>query len=616
MPLDVRKLREEVFFRELRFKRSAVDVESRTVEMAFSSEEPVERWYGIEILDHGPGSVDLSRMLDGAPLLCDHDTTDVLGVIQSCQVDSDRVLRGVVRFGRSARAQEVFQDVCDEIRTKASIGYQVNAWETTKGEKGAPDTYRMTNWTPMEESIVAIPADATVGVGRGINPLQPKPAIPAVIPQEDRMSGESTTPVAPTPTPAATPINIEELRSQAVVEGLEVQTQAEAMGLGKEARDFLSQGVKPSEVRVKLMGLMVEKARAGALRPAPLDAKIQERFSIARAIMLSATGQRGFETEVSDDIAKKLNRQTSGIFVPTGLQLQGRAALDAHTTNAAKELVNVEPLTFIDILRNRTMVLALGATFLPGLVGTVPFVRQSAAGGASWTGDNPGSGTAASNPNTSLFNMTPKQLMALRSYSKMLLTQTSGVADTFVVNDLVKAHALALDLAAINGSGASNQPLGILGTSGIGSVVGGANGLAPTHAHMVGLETAVATANADMGALAYLTNAKIRGELKLTASLGNTANIPVWTKDGVNGYRAEASNQVPANLTKGTSAGVCSAILFGNWNDLLIGEWGALDIITDPYSLADQGLIRVVSTQLADVNVRHPESFAAMVDAL
>ncbi|MBS1729844.1 MAG: phage major capsid protein [Bacteroidetes bacterium] len=612
MPLDVRKLREQIFFRDFRFQRSAVDAETRTVELALSSETPVERYYGTEILDHSKGSVDLSRMQDGAPLLCDHDPSDIVGVIESAQVDADRVLRVKARFGKSARAEEVFQDVLDGIRSKVSIGYQVNAWETTKGEKGGSDTFRMTNWTPMEGSIVAIPADATVGVGRGFTP----PAVPAVTPQEDRMSGENTTPVAPTPTPAAPNHNIEELRSAAVVEALEVTSQADAMGFGKEARDFLSQGLKPADARVKIMGLMVEKARAGALRPAPLDSKIQEKFSIARAIMLSATGQRGFETEVSDDIAKKLNRQTSGIFVPTGLQLQGRAALDAHTTNAAKELVNVEPLTFIDILRNRTMVLALGATFLPGLVGTVPFVRQSTAGTATWTGDNPGSGTAASNPNTSLFNMTPKQLMALRSYSKMLLTQTSGVADTFVVNDLVKAHSLALDLAAINGSGASNQPLGILGTSGIGSVVGGANGLAPTHAHMVGLETAVATANADMGALAYLTNAKIRGELKLTASLGNTANIPVWTKDGVNGYRAEASNQVPANLTKGTSSGVCSAILFGNWNDLLIGEWGALDIITDPYSLADQGLIRVVSTQLADVNVRHPESFAAMVDAL
>jgi hypothetical protein len=149
-------------------------------------------------------------------------------------------------------------------------------------------------------------------------------------------------------------------------------------------------------------------------------------------------------------------------------------------------------------------------------------------------------------------------------------------------------------------------------------VVGGTNGLAPTWQNMIDLETAIATANADVNSMAYLTNAKVRGKLKSTQKFSSTNGAPVW--DGgntpINGYRAAVTNAVPSNLTKGSSTSVASAILFGNFADLVIGMWGSLDLMVDPYTGSTAGTVRVVTLQDVDVAIRNVESFATMVDAL
>jgi HK97 family phage major capsid protein len=210
--------------------------------------------------------------------------------------------------------------------------------------------------------------------------------------------------------------------------------------------------------------------------------------------------------------------------------------------------------------------------------------------------------------------------MAQRQYSKQLLAQTSGFADTYVMSDLAQAHALSLDLAGLFGTGASNQPMGIANATGLDVIPCGANGGAPTYANMVALETAVAVGNVDTTTAAYITNTKVRGLLKQTLVAAAAGSRMVWEtgpngKGAVNGYDAYVTNQVPYNLTKGTGTAL-SAILYGVWKEMIIAEWGALDILTDPYTLADRGLVRVISTELADVNYRHIQAFSAILDAL
>jgi hypothetical protein len=135
---------------------------------------------------------------------------------------------------------------------------------------------------------------------------------------------------------------------------------------------------------------------------------------------------------------------------------------------------------------------------------------------------------------------------------------------------------------------------------------------------MIDLETAIASANADVGSMAYLTNAKVRGKLKSTQKFASTNGAPVWDlgANPINGYNAAITNGVPSNLVKGASGAVCSAILFGNFSDLIIGMWGSLDMMVDPYTGSSAGTVRVVTLQDVDVAIRNVESFSTIVDAL
>lgn len=268
--------------------------------------------------------------------------------------------------------------------------------------------------------------------------------------------------------------------------------------------------------------------------------------------------------------------------------------------------------SFIEILRNRLSIMAAGATMLTGLVGNVAIPRQTGAASAFWVAEN-----GAPTESQQAFDqvaLSPKTVGAFTDVSRRLLLQSSLDVEAFVRMDLATVIALAIDLGALNGSGASNQPRGVLQTAGIGSVAIGTNGGPITWDAVVDLETAVGAANADVPTSAYITNAALRGRMKKVPELGNTAAVPIWRNNEVNGYRAIASNQVPGNLTKGSGTNL-SALLFGNFADVLIGMWGGLDLLVDPYTGSTAGTVRMVALQDVDVAVRRASSFAACVDA-
>ena len=255
-----------------------------------------------------------------------------------------------------------------------------------------------------------------------------------------------------------------------------------------------------------------------------------------------------------------------------------------------------------------------------GLTGNIAIPRATGGATAYWVAES-----GAPTESQQAFDqvaMTPKTVGAYTDISRKLLLQSSLDVEAFVRNDLATVLALEIDRAAINGSGASNQPTGILATSGIGDVAGGTNGLAPTWAHIVELWSDIANANADFGAMGLMTNAKVIGKLMSTLKSSGVAGYIVEdfpSAEGitnVSGLRGGVSNQVPSNLTKGTSSGVCSALINGNWADLIIGEWGTLDLMVDPYTGSTSGTVRVVALEDVDIAVRHPESFSAMKDAL
>lgn len=315
----------------------------------------------------------------------------------------------------------------------------------------------------------------------------------------------------------------------------------------------------------------------------------------------------GPAAEYSQEIARRSGRPANGTYLPHAALLSRGLSVGTATAGGNTVATNLLAGSFIDVLRPRAKVLQAGAKVMTGLNGNVAIPRQTGAGAAYWVseGDEPTESQQAFDQ----VQMTPRTVGAYTEISRKLLLQSSVSIQDFVSQDLITVIGLAMDAAAINGAG-SAQPTGILGTSGI--LTQTIAGSAPTWAEIVGFETKVAAESADEPTCAYLTTPKVRGTLRQT--LPNTAaKDPIWTAangngaDGtVNGYRGFVSSNVPATLGTGTNE---HAIIYGNFADLIIGLWGAVDLLLDPYSLSKSGAMRVTAFQDMDVCVRHAESF-------
>jgi HK97 family phage major capsid protein/HK97 family phage prohead protease len=600
--------------RALQVERAAINEEARTATLAFASETPYERYWGIEILDINPTAMRQGRLRSGANLLVDHDTRDVVGVIESVEVGADRVARATVRFGKSARAEEVWSDVRDGIRRNVSVGYMIHKAQLVETKEGV-ETYRVTDWEPFEVSLVSVPADPTVGIGRSLDagtdaqdlPAAAGPAARAAAtepepqPSKDHIMSDVTTPVAE--------------RNHAA----EISKIAKGLPGGADmALDAIQRGLTTEQFQAEAIAKLSSKPMPTA--DIGLDKRETKRYSMLRAMNAlanpnDAAAQRAaaFERECSDAASAKMGKQARGFMVPTEVQ---RRDLNVTTATAGGNLVATDLLggSFIDALRNAMVIDRMGTRMLTGLVGNIAIPRLSGTGTAYWVAEN--TAPTESDQTIAQVTMSPKTVGAFTDISRRLLLQSSIDVEAMVQNDLATILGLAIQQAAINGSGASNQPSGIL-TRVTASVIGGTNGAAPTWANMVQLESDVAVANADVGTLGYLTNARMRGRLKTTSKVtGQNGFIWEGADTPVNGYRTGVTNAVPSNLVKGSSGAVCSAMIFGNWADLVIGMWGSLDLMVDPYTGSTAGTVRVVALQDVDVQLRNVVSFATMVDAL
>ena len=345
-------------------------------------------------------------------------------------------------------------------------------------------------------------------------------------------------------------------------------------------------------------------------------------WNFLRAVNACATGNwksAGLELEASRAVAQQLGREPRSFFVPQDIMAapgRVRERRDLTITTEGADVKATAMGSLIDILRNKMILTQAGVTVISGLVGDLQLPRKSGTSTASWLAEQ--GAASESTPTTDKVTLQPKTVGGFMDLSRKFIQQASFDANEFAENDLASTLAVTIDAAGLHGTGASNEPTGIAATSGIGSVAGGTNGLAPTWAHLVQLETEVAQDNADAGKLAYITNAKVRAKLKQTVVVGSTDSRMIWAGGDrpLNDYPALITNQVSSTLTKGTSSGVCSAIFFGDWTQLIMGLWGGLDILVDPYTASTKGDVRVVAFQDVDFQVRHPEAFAAMLDAL
>lgn len=605
----------QMFYRNTEIKQEEINKEDRTIELSFSSEMPVERYFGIEILDHQNTSVRLDRINRGGALLVQHDQADVVGVIEEAYISPDRKGRARVRFGKSARAEEIFQDVLDGIRTNVSAGYQIHKMVSEENGEKNPAVYRAVDWEPLEISIVSVPADISVGVGREFETQ-------VITTKGGEIKMEET-------------IDVEKVKNEA--KKAEAERVREIFAIGKLhncmplAEKAIQEGTSLDTFRQTVLETVYRAKPTEPLELGMSEKEVQS-FSIVRAIRammemkLNATDPKKiapFEMEASRATAEKMKREPQGFFIPYDVTMRSRLItrdLEKGTGSAGGHTVATELLTanFIDLLRNAMMVRKLGAQVLSGLVGDVAIPKHTGGATAYWVAE---SGAPTESQQTfGQLGLTPKTCGAFTDISRKLILQSSIDVEAFVRNDLATVLALAIDLAAITGTGANNQPRGILNTTGIGDVAINTNGGAPTYSHIVSLWKEIAVDNAAIGNLAFLTNSIMIAKLLNTPKVSGYPAFVIESLPDAEGFttmlglKTGMSNQVPKNLTKGTSND-CSAIICGNWADLIIAEWGALDVLVDPYTGGAAGTVRVRVLQDVDIALRNAESFAAIKDA-
>jgi len=650
------------------YKRTApiatrsVDTEARTVEMAISSELPYERWFGIEILDHKASSVDLSRLKDNRhPLLLGHDWDTQIGAVRDPVLGDDKVLRVNAKFSKSQLGQEIFQDVQDEIRSLVSVGYEIlDIQEETRGEDGEikirqltgeefkremtelhgadfyragpptarakgdePPVYRVTRWVPFEASIVPIPADPSVGIGRAGGPASTVPAA------SDQAAGAE---VIPTPEAKSEPSKIiivkeHQMENQKSPAELDIERRDAIMAIGeaypqyvgqKEIADACRNGHSVDKFKDLIMQKMESKHTDTGGMQIGMTKQEAQRYSFGRAIQAATTGDwrnAGFERECSQAVEKILGRAPEGFYVPNDAW---RRDFNVGTAAEAGNLVatDLRGDLFADVLRNKMVLGQLGARILTGLSGNVDIPRKTTASTLAMLTEI-GSATETA-PVTAKVTLSPKRIGAYVEVSKQAIIQSAMALENMIRDDLVMGAAVLLEYQAINGAGTSSDMTGIRNTSSIGTVVGGTHGLAPAWSHIVDLESACANSNAEPDTMAgYLINTKTRGKLKQTQLATNLPFIWQNSAQPLNGYRAAVSNNMLSNLTKGTSTTICSSAVFGSdWSDEVIGLFGAPDVTVDPYSKADTGQVKITLNQFADAKVRQPSSFSKIDDLL
>lgn len=583
-------------------QREAINVDARTVELAFSSETPYERWWGIEILDHQPRSIDLSRMNAHANLLCDHDTRDVVGVVESVTIGTDRIARAIVRFGKSERAEEIFQDVVDGIRKNVSVGYIINEaiLESFSSEDDGDreETYRVTSWTPYEISLVSVPADIQVGVGRSTGDIPTDQPKPEPVKQEIRIMEAVI----------EKPVDLDKIRSDArsdeqkrATEIIAIGTQfAKYAGMDKLTQDAVRSGEPVGEFRAKVMELI--SSAPAATPDIGLGVQETKNYSFMRAVKAMADQNwqsAGFERECHAAILKRSGLSeapNNGFFVPYEVQ---KRDLTVGTAANGGYLVATDNLAsnFIDLLRNRSVVAQMGATMLTGLVGNVTIPKQTGAATAAWLANEAATAVEAQLTLGQL-PLTPKNVVAYSEISRQLMLQSSPAIDGLVMSDLARVIALAVDTAALTGSGASGQPTGITNTAGIGSVSGTTLG----YTGIVEFQTDVAQSNALATNCGYVTTPSVAGLLKARQRFTST-DTPIWQGnilDGqIEGFKAMSSMQMAA-----------ATMLFGDFSQVIIGEWGMLEIALNPYASFTAAITGIRAIQTCDVGIRVPGAFS------
>ncbi len=581
----------ELSFRTIDLSRASyIDKKTRRVRIAVSSEQPVERSFGKEVLSHRAEDIDMSFMNSGtAPLLLDHDMTKVIGKIEEFKLDEEqRRTVAIVRFGKSELAESIFQDVLDGIRNNISIGYSITKMERDHSKEHGD--YIRASFRPVEASVIAVPADETVGIGRSKNKQTH-----IEVKQVENENNQD--------------VNLDEVRSQASdaakAEFKRNSKEIIDLAVRHNKRDLADKAISEGSSVEEFRGILLDNISNNSPLETPseigLTKKETERFSLIKAVraLANPTDRRAqeeaaFEFECSRTAAQVEGKTSQGVMLPADVLRNWTRDMNSSddSTLISEDYRGGD---FIDVLRNSSSVMQAGATMLTNLQGNVVIPKKTAASTAAWIATE-GNAATESEMTTGSVTMSPRVIASFTDCTRLLLSQSSLSIENLIRNDLTAGIAQAIDSGALLGSGSSGQPTGIRNTSGINTATFAAAN--PTWAEIVGLESDIAGDNALFGNLKMICTPAEYGTMKVTSKDSGSGQFVVSPDGKVNGYDVIRSQQV----TSGD-------FYFGNFADLLIGMYGGLDLTVDPYALSTSGGIRIIALQNVDVAVRHPESF-------
>lgn len=635
------------------FDLEARQAGSDAIPVVVSSDAVVEVSDGPEILIHSPEAVDLQRA--PLPIIATHRSGQVnVGIVDQLEVRGGQ-LRGMATFGSRPEAAGYREDVVNRIIRSVSVGYA--RIQAKLRNDGVLVTSR---WMPTHTALVAEPADINAGFFRSLEALpevqlevEPSPVSPPAAPaaispspsqpleittmflkahrslQEQANDGTAgsaggaalaTLPAQAKQGPSA--FELEKARTRAIDNVCKISK------IDDNIRDhWIGQGLSIDEVADEALRITKERSERLPKVASRLGLSENEtkRFSLFRAIQ--ATDQKnwtnaGFELECTREIAKRLKRdnvEPNRFFVPMEVQERevayrsgdsfstgsyagmmsnvARRDLTVGTTTAGGFLVGTKNMSFVEVLRNRTMAKRLGATVMPGLVDSVTIPRQTGAATAVWMA-NEASTITESQQTFAQLALSPKTVGAYTEVSRQLMIQSSPAAEGIITSDLASVCAIAYDLAVISGSGASGQPTGITNTAGIGSVTG----TSIDFAKVLEFQTDVAGANVMPSAGGYATTPAVAALLMARVKFSSTAS-PLWEGnvwDGsMVGFPAMTSLQMAA-----------ATMLFGDWSQVVIGEWGTLEIEVNPYANFQSAITGIRAIVSMDCGLRYAGAFS------
>lgn len=541
-------------------------------------------------------AIDLTRLNSGASVLRNHDPDHVLGTVNRAWIEDGRLWANIRFRKNDEEAGNIYRDIVDGTLRNVSIGYEQN--EVVFSRENGVLYGDVTRWTPMEVSVaVGVPADPTVGFYRSINITKRKEIL---MEEENKKNIDENAETEKKSEATPEPEKKEDAGEKEKQErACEIRSLAEIAGCPELANDAIRRGVTLEAFRSELKNTIRSFNTPGKAK------KMEKTYSIANALRSLLTGKGGeFEREISDEIYRRAglrpNEEMGSIMIPFSRDTFPDSTGFDSAANVGAALVSTEnrPEMFVDYIRNKMGV--KNATFLTGLRNNITIPTQTGTGSVGWVADL-NTDVGATKPTTGNISLTPKKLGAYVPTGKDLLVQGNPDAVNLVIRDLMALIAQKLSITMLKGNGASPAITGLATAAGVQTVT---------------IDDVTNATWQDMLKFgACVEGLAYTGKLEFIMSASDKQTFKGISKDTGSGRFLCENNQidgydvaVDGNLASGE-------IFFGDFSNIIVGQWGGLEIMIDPYKYARSGGVEVIASLIADIAVRNPQTFVKRVAA-